>query len=162
MGATVTEKILAAHAGLSSVRPNQIVTCRVDLVMANDFSGPPAYAALRRLGIEKVFDPGKVALVPSHFAPAKDSAAAIQLELLRRMAGEQGIEHFWEVGRMGIEHAILPDQGLIAPGELIVGGDSHSTTYGALGAFSTGVGNTDVAAALALGEVWLRVPETMR
>jgi 3-isopropylmalate/(R)-2-methylmalate dehydratase large subunit len=161
MGMTVTEKILAAHAGLETVTPGQIISCRVDLVMANDVTGPPARRQLKAMGATRVFDPERVVLVPSHFAPPKDTGTAQLVDELRRMGQEYGVR-FLEIGEMGIEHAVLPDQGFVAPGELIIGGDSHSTTYGALGAFSTGMAGTDIAAALALGETWLRVPETMR
>jgi 3-isopropylmalate/(R)-2-methylmalate dehydratase large subunit len=161
MGMTMTEKILAAHAGVDVARPGEILTCKVDLVMANDVTGPPAGRQLKAMGATAVFDPQRVVLVPSHFAPAKDALMAGVIDELRQMANELGVR-FFELGQMGIEHAILPDQGFVAPGELIVGGDSHSTTYGGLGAFSTGMAGTDIAAALALGETWLRVPETMR
>jgi 3-isopropylmalate/(R)-2-methylmalate dehydratase large subunit len=161
MAMTATEKILAAHAGVDTTRPGEILTCRVDLVMANDVTGPAARKRLQAMGATRVFDPSKVVLVPSHFAPAKDVMTAELVDSLRQMSRELGVR-FFEIGEMGIEHAILPDQGFIAPGELIIGGDSHSTTYGALGAFSTGMAGTDIAAVLALGETWLRVPATMR
>jgi 3-isopropylmalate/(R)-2-methylmalate dehydratase large subunit len=162
MGQTITEKILAWHAGRDEVRPGELVSARVDLALANDITAPLAIEAFRAMGAERVFDSARVALVPDHFAPARDILAAENCALIRKFAGEQGLEHYFEVGRVGIEHVLLPEQGLVLPGELIVGADSHTCTYGALGAFSTGMGSTDLAMAMALGEVWLRVPESMR
>ncbi len=162
MGMTLTEKILTRHAGRKSVEPGDIVMCRVDLVMINDLMGPVCARVMREMGAEKVFDPNKIAAVPSHLIPARDIAAATLAGQLLDFVREQGIPHYWEVGRSGIEHALLPDEGYIAPGELIVGADSHSCTYGACGAFSSGMGITDIAAAMALGETWLRVPSTLR
>lgn len=159
---TITEKILAAHAGVDSVRPGQIVMCRVDLAMANDVTAPPAIDAFSKMGRPRVWDRHKVALVASHFVPAKDIASASLLSRMRSFALEQDIEHFFEAGRGGIEHILLPEEALVAPGDLIIGADSHSCTYGALGCFSTGVGSTDLAAVWATGEIWLRVPETLR
>ena len=161
-GQTITEKILAAHAGRDAVTPGEIVTCRVDLAMANDVTAPPAVDAFRAMGAERVWDRHKVALVASHFAPAKDIASASLMTRMRSFAIEQDIEHFFEVGRGGIEHILLPEEALVAPGDVIIGADSHSCTYGALGCFSTGVGSTDLAAVWALGEIWLRVPESMK
>lgn len=161
-GLTITEKILAAHAGLAEARAGELVTCSVDLVMANDIMGPPAYEQMKRMGATAVFDASKVALVPSHYVPPASVQAAEMIEGLRGFAREQAVEHYFELGETGIEHALLPDEGLILPGSIIVGSDSHSTTYGALNCFSTGMGFTDIAAALALGETWLRVPETHR
>ncbi len=162
MGSTITEKILAAHAGLEKVEPGQIINARIDLALANDITAPLAIKAFRAMGATKVFDPNRIALVPDHFMPAKDIQSAEQCAMMRRFADEEHITHFFEIGRMGIEHVILPENGLVGPGDLIVGADSHTCTYGALGAFSTGVGSTDLAAAMALGEIWLRVPETLR
>ncbi|RLA77601.1 MAG: 3-isopropylmalate dehydratase large subunit, partial [Deltaproteobacteria bacterium] len=162
MGMTITEKILAAHAGREEVSPGEIVNCRVDLVLANDITAPLAIEAFREVGAKRVFDREKVVLVPDHFAPNKDIRSAEQCKLLREFAREQGIVHYYEVGRMGIEHALLPELGLVKPGDLALGADSHTCTYGALGAFSTGVGSTDAAAAMITGEIWLRVPESMK
>jgi len=162
MGMTITEKILAAHAGKEEVSPGEIINCRVDLVLANDITAPLAIEAFREVGAKRVFDREKVVLVPDHFAPNKDIRSAEQCKLLREFAREQGIVHYYEVGRMGIEHALLPELGLVKPGDLALGADSHTCTYGALGAFSTGVGSTDAAAAMITGEIWLRVPESMK
>ena len=162
MGNTITEKILAWHAGREEVRPGDLINARVDLVLANDITAPLAIEAFRAMGAESVFDPSRVALVPDHFAPARDILAAENCSMMRDFAREQDLEHYFEVGRVGIEHVLLPEGGLVLPGELIVGADSHTCTYGALGAFSTGMGSTDAAMAMALGEVWLRVPESMR
>ncbi len=162
MGMTITEKILAAHSDRQELSPGEFISARVDLALANDVTGPIAIREFRRMRASRVFDPSKVALVPDHFVPNKDIASAEQVRMLRGFAREQRIPHFFEVGRMGIEHALLPEAGLTLPGDLIVGADSHTCTYGAMGAFSTGVGSTDLAAAMALGEVWLRVPESIR
>lgn len=162
MGATITEKILAAHAGRDTVTPGEIVICKVDLAMANDVTAPPAADAFRKMGVAKVWDRHKVALVASHFVPAKDIATAKLMTRMREFALEQDIEHFFEVGRGGIEHILLPEEALTLPGHVVIGADSHSCTYGALGCFSTGVGSTDLAAVWATGEIWLRVPETMK
>lgn len=162
MGQTITEKILALHAGRERVTPGELVNVKVDLALANDITAPLAIEAFRRMGAERVFHPGKVVLVPDHFTPARDIAAARNCALLREFAREQGLEFYYEVGRVGIEHVLLPEEGLVLPGDLVVGADSHTCTYGALGAFSTGVGSTDLAMAMALGEIWLRVPESMR
>lgn len=159
---TVTEKILAAHAGRDRVSPGEIVVCKVDLAMANDVTAPSAIDVFHRMGASVVWDRSKVALVASHFVPAKDIASASLMTRMRSFAGEQDIEHFFDAGRGGIEHILLPEEALVLPGEVVIGADSHSCTYGALGCFSTGVGSTDLAAVLALGEIWLRVPESMR
>ena len=161
-GQTITQKILASHAGRDRVTPGEIVTCRVDLAMANDVTAPPAISSFGRMGAKSVWDSSKVALVASHFAPAKDIASAGMMTAMRRFAQEQGIEHHFDVGRGGIEHILLPEEALTLPGDIVIGADSHSCTYGALGCFSTGVGSTDVAAVWATGEIWLRVPETMK
>ncbi|HHN45913.1 MAG TPA: 3-isopropylmalate dehydratase large subunit [Planctomycetes bacterium] len=160
MGMTITEKILAAKSGAKEVKPGDFVVAKVDLVLANDITAPLAIQEFRRLNAP-VFDPAKIAIVPDHFTPNKDIKSAEQAKILRDFARGHGIRHYFEVGRMGIEHALLPEQGLVAPGELIIGADSHTCTYGALGAFSTGVGSTDAGMAFATGDVWLRVPESM-
>jgi 3-isopropylmalate/(R)-2-methylmalate dehydratase large subunit len=160
--ATITEKILARAAGVDVVEPGEIVMCDVDLAMGNDVTAPVAIARFKELGISRVWDPSKVALVPSHFVPAKDIASAKLGMTMRDFAREQGIEHFFELGRGGIEHILLPEQALALPGQVIIGADSHSCTYGALGAFSTGVGSTDLAAVLVTGRIWLRVPESVK
>jgi 3-isopropylmalate/(R)-2-methylmalate dehydratase large subunit len=162
MGQTITEKILARHAGRDEVRPGEIVMCKVDLAMANDVTAPGAVQAFDAMGAGRVWDRSKVALVASHFVPAKDIATAGLMTVMRRFAEDQHIEHFFDVGRGGIEHILLPEEALILPGEVLIGADSHSCTYGALGCFSTGVGSTDLGAVLAMGEIWLRVPETMK
>jgi 3-isopropylmalate/(R)-2-methylmalate dehydratase large subunit len=162
MSQTITEKILARHAGKARVRPGEIVMCEVDLAMANDVTAPPAAAAFKRMGVPSVFDRHKIALVASHFVPAKDIATAKLMTRMRAFALEHDIEHYFEVGRGGIEHILLPEEALTLPGDVVIGADSHSCTYGALGCFSTGVGSTDLAAVWATGEIWLRVPETMR
>lgn len=162
MGMTITEKILAAHAGRDRVEPGDLITVKVDMVLGNDITAPVAIDQFRKTGASKVFDPNKIALVPDHFAPNKDIKSALQCARLREFAKEQGIPHYFEVGRMGIEHCLLPEQGLVRPGDVIIGADSHTCTYGALGAFATGVGSTDMAAAMTLGEIWLKVPESMK
>jgi len=162
MGMTIAEKILAAHAGLDRVEPGQLVEARLDRVLANDITAPIAIREFRQAGAVRVFDPQRIILVPDHFAPNKDIASAEQCKLVREFAREQELTHYFEVGRMGIEHALVPEQGLVLPGEIIVGADSHTCTHGALGAFATGVGSTDVAAAMITGELWFKVPETMK
>ncbi len=162
MGMTITEKILAEHAGRKEVRPGEIIEARVDLVMANELSAFVAIEEFEKAGMEKVFDKERVVLVPDHFTPNKDIKSAQVAKRLRDFAHEQEISNYFEIGRMGIEHVLLPEKGLVLPGDLIIGGDSHTCTYGALGAFATGVGSTDVAYGLATGEVWLKVPETIK
>lgn len=162
MGMTISEKILAAHAGLDQVVPGEIVNAKLDIVLANDVTGPVAIREFRKLEIDKVFDKDKVVLVPDHFTPNKDIASAEQCKVMRDFVREQGITHYWEPGRVGIEHCLLPEQGVVLPGDLIIGADSHTCTYGALGAFSTGVGSTDLAAGMATGEAWFKIPETIR
>lgn len=159
---TMTEKILAAHAGKEEVKPGELINARVDLVLGNDITAPVAIKEFARIGVDKVFDPEAIALVPDHFTPNKDIKSAEQAKMVREFAKEYGIVHYFEVGKMGIEHCLLPEQGLVGPGDLVIGADSHTCTYGALGAFSTGVGSTDMAAAMALGEVWLKVPPSIR
>jgi 3-isopropylmalate/(R)-2-methylmalate dehydratase large subunit len=158
---TLVEKILAEHSDNKEVSPGEFINVRVDLVMANDITAPIAIREFRRLGVDRVFDPGKVVMVPDHFVPNKDIASAEQAKLMREFAHEQGIIYF-EVGEMGIEHVLLPEQGLVLPGEVVIGADSHTCTYGALGAFATGMGSTDIAAAMATGDIWMKVPPTIR
>lgn len=162
MGMTITEKILAAHAGRAVVEPGEFVTVTVDVVMGNDLSTAGAIGILRRMEARRVFDPEKVVVVFDHVVPAKDLDAAGMLRGVRRWVREQGIAHVYDEGRNGIAHVVLPEQGHVVPGDLVIGGDSHSCTYGALGAFSTGVGHTDLAGVLALGETWLKVPPSVR
>src|SRR5436190_743635 len=159
---TITEKILARAAGQESVTPGEFIMADVDLAMANDVTAPVAIKRFEELGIDSVWDPSKVALVPSHFVPAKDIASAKLGMTMREFARQQGIDGFFELGRGGIEHALLPEQAWALPGMVIIGADSHSCTYGGLGAFSTGVGSTDLAAVLATGKIWLVVPESVK
>ena len=161
MGMTIAEKILAFHANREEVRPGEIVNARVDIALGNDITAPIAIKALKELGVKRVFDPERVVLVPDHFTPNKDIQSAQQCKMLREFAREQRLTHYFEVGRVGIEHALLPEQGIVVPGDLVIGADSHTCTYGALGAFATGVGSTDLAAAMITGEIWLRVPESI-
>jgi len=158
---TVTEKILAAHAGMQSVSPGEFIEASVDLVLANDITAPLAIEEFEKAGGRSVFDPRRVVFVPDHFTPCKDVRSAQQVKRLRDFARQYGVR-FYEVGQAGVEHALLPEEGLIASGELIVGADSHTCTYGALGAFATGMGSTDIAAAMMTGRVWLKVPSTIR
>jgi len=162
MGATITEKILAAHSGRDAVRPGEFVQARVDLMLGNDITAPLAIAEFRKLGAAKLADAAKVVLVADHSTPNKDIKSAEQCRIMREFAREQGVEHFFDVGKAGVEHALLPEEGLVAPGECIIGADSHTCTYGALGAFATGVGSTDLAAIMATGDCWLRVPESLK
>ena len=162
MSMTITEKIIAAHAGRDSVKPGDFVFADVDIALGNDITAPIAIKEFTEAGIRRVWDPARIALVPDHFTPNKDIPSAQQAKVLRDFARAQGLTHYWEVGRVGIEHALLPEQGVVGPGDLVIGADSHTCTYGALGAFATGVGSTDLAAAMAIGKVWLRVPESMR
>ncbi|UCG83631.1 MAG: 3-isopropylmalate dehydratase large subunit [Dehalococcoidia bacterium] len=158
---TLTEKILAAHSGNKQIGPGELISVRVDLVLANDITAPLAIKEFRRIGIDKVFDPTKVVMVPDHFVPNKDIASAEQAKTMREFALEQGLVYF-EVGEMGIEHVILPEKGLVLPGDVVIGADSHTCTYGALGAFATGMGSTDIAAAMATGEIWMKVPPAIK
>ena len=162
MPMTITEKIIAAHAGRASVGPGDFVYAGVDVALGNDVTAPIAIQELAAAGIETVWDRERVVLVPDHFTPNKDIASAEHAKILRDFAHRQRLTHYWEVGRVGIEHALLPEQGVVGPGDLVIGADSHTCTYGALGAFATGVGSTDLAAAMAIGKVWLRVPESIR
>ena len=159
---TMAEKILAAHAHLEEVEPGQLVECDVDLVLANDITAPIAIRTFGELGCKRVFDPARVVLVPDHYAPNKDIKSAEQAKTMRDFARAQGITHYYEVGCMGVEHALLPEQGVVGPGDLIIGADSHTCTYGALGAFGTGVGSTDAGVGMATGRAWFKVPPTIR
>jgi len=158
---TLAEKILAAHCGKKRVSPGELISVRVDLVLSNDITAPIAIKEFRRIGVKKVFDPAKVVMVPDHFVPNKDIASAEQAKMMRDFALEQGLVYF-EVGEMGIEHVLLPEKGLVLPGDVVIGADSHTCTYGALDAFATGMGSTDVAAAMATGDIWMKVPPTIK
>ena len=158
---TLAEKILAAHSGKEKVKPGEFINVKVDLVLSNDITAPLAIKEFRKLGISKVFDPEKVIMVPDHFCPNKDIQSAEQAKFMREFARERGILYF-EIGRMGIEHVLLPEQGFVLPGQVIIGADSHTCTYGALGAFATGMGSTDIAVAMATGEIWMKVPPTTK
>ena len=162
MGMTITEKILAAHSGKKKVSPGELINCRVDVVLGNDITAPVAIKEFEKIGVESVFDKDRVVLVPDHFIPNKDIKSAEQAKILREFARKHELTNYFEVGRMGIEHCLLPEQGIVGPGDVVVGADSHTCTYGALGAFSTGVGSTDMAAAMATGEVWFKVPESIK
>jgi 3-isopropylmalate/(R)-2-methylmalate dehydratase large subunit len=161
MGMTITEKIFFAHCKEKSVKAGDFVTAKVDLVLANDITAPISMREFRKIGFKKVFDRNKVVLVPDHFTPNKDIKSAEQCLDLRNFARNYRIENYFEVGEMGIEHALLPELGLVLPGDLVVGADSHTCTYGALGAFSTGIGSTDAAIAMGKGELWFKIPETI-
>ncbi len=162
MAMTITEKILAAHAGRESVSPGELIEVVVDLALANDITAPLAIRVFNDLGVDEVFDRDRVALVPDHFVPNKDIESAQQVKLMREFALKHRVLHFFELGETGIEHVILPEKGLVSPGDLVIGADSHTCTYGALGAFSAGVGSTDLGAILATGKTWLRVPATIK
>ncbi|MBN1847093.1 MAG: 3-isopropylmalate dehydratase large subunit [Deltaproteobacteria bacterium] len=161
MGMTITEKILAAHAGLDTVGPGDLIQARVDMALANDITAPLAIKVFHEIGRDHVFDRDRVALVPDHFVPNKDILSAQQAKIIRDFSREYGIKYFFEVGEMGIEHVILPEKGIVIPGDLVIGADSHTCTYGALGAFSTGVGSTDLGVTMATGEIWLKVPPSI-
>ncbi|MFR4251325.1 MAG: 3-isopropylmalate dehydratase large subunit [Christensenellales bacterium] len=162
MGMTMTQKILAAHAGLDSVQAGQLINAKLDMVLGNDITSPVAINEFKKAGFTSVFDKEKISLVMDHFVPNKDIKAAEQSKQCREFAGEMGITNFYDVGNMGVEHALLPEKGLVGPGECIIGADSHTCTYGALGAFSTGVGSTDMAAGMATGQAWFKVPSAIR
>ena len=162
MGMTMTQKILARAAGVECCRAGELLMCKLDLVLGNDITAPVAINEFHRMGAVKVFDPAKIALIPDHFVPNKDIKAATLAKQMREFARAQHIVHYYEVGRVGIEHALLPEQGIVAPGEVIIGADSHTCTYGAVGAFSTGVGSTDMAVGMATGECWFKVPEAVK
>ncbi|MFH0925939.1 MAG: 3-isopropylmalate dehydratase large subunit [bacterium] len=159
---TITEKILAAHTDQKEVTPGELINARVDIALGNDITAPIAIDEFKKIGAKKVFDKEKVVLVPDHSTPNKDIKSAQLCNQLRIFAREQELTHYFEVGRMGVEHALLPEQGIVGPGDLIIGADSHTCTYGALGAFSTGVGSTDLAAAMITGELWFKVPESIK
>ena len=161
MAMTMTQKILAKHAGLPSVQAGQLIEASVDLTLANDITGPVAIREMEKAGFDTVFDREKIALVMDHFAPNKDIKSAEQCLTCREFAKKHRITHFYDVGDMGVEHALLPEKGLTAPGELIIGADSHTCTYGAVGAFSTGVGWTNLAAGMATGKAWFKVPSAI-
>lgn len=162
MGMTITEKILAGHTGKKSVSPGDLIMSKVDIALGNDITAPLSIEEFKKSGAKKVFDKERVILVPDHFAPNKDIKSAQQVRILKDFAREYKITNYFEMGRMGIEHALLPEEGLVLPGDVIIGADSHTCTYGALGAFSTGVGSTDLAAAMITGEIWFKVPESMK
>lgn len=161
MGMTMTEKILAKHAGIDVVKPGQLINCKLDMVLANDVTAPPAIKEFEKIG-KPVFDNTKIALVPDHFTPNKDIKSAGLAKIVRDFAHKHNIVNYFEIGRVGIEHVILPEKGLVTPGMVTIGADSHTCTYGALGGFSTGVGSTDLGVALATGEAWFKVPETIK
>ncbi|MBQ8961905.1 MAG: 3-isopropylmalate dehydratase large subunit [Ruminococcus sp.] len=162
MGMTMTQKILAAHAGLDQVQAGQLILADLDLVLGNDITSPVAIKEFARLGKDSVFDRDKVTMVMDHFAPNKDIKAAEQCKMCREFCGEKEITHFYDVGEMGIEHALLPEKGLVTAGDVVIGADSHTCTYGALGAFSTGVGSTDMACGMAVGKAWFKVPSAIK
>ena len=161
MGMTMTEKILAKHARIDVVKPGQLINCKLDIVLANDVTAPPAIKEFEKIG-KPVFDNTKIALVPDHFTPNKDIKSAGLAKIVRDFAHKHNIVNYFEIGRVGIEHVILPEKGIVAPGMVTIGADSHTCTYGALGGFSTGVGSTDLGVALATGEAWFKVPETIK
>lgn len=162
MGNTITEKILAAHCDRDAVEPGEYIMARVDIALGNDVTAPVAIEEFEEAGFDEVFDPERICLVPDHFTPCKDIQAAGLVKTMRDFAHRHEISHYYEMGRVGIEHVLLPEKGVVGPGDLVIGADSHTCTYGALGCFSTGVGSTDLAAAMAAGDVWLRVPESMK
>jgi len=162
MGMTITEKILASHSGVDKVKPGDLIQADVDLALANDITAPLAIKVFEEIGRDMVFDREKIALVPDHFVPNKDIPSARQAKMMREFAYRYGIKNYFEVGEMGIEHVILPEKGLVIPGDLVIGADSHTCTYGALGAFATGVGSTDLGVIMATGKVWLKVPPTIK
>ncbi|MEE0834828.1 MAG: 3-isopropylmalate dehydratase large subunit [Clostridia bacterium] len=162
MGMTMTQKILAAHAGLDHVEAGQLISAKLDIVLGNDITTPVAVKEFKKAGFDKVFDKNRVAVVLDHFVPNKDIKAAEQSKVCREFACSHGVSHFYDVGKMGIEHALLPEQGVVTAGDCIIGADSHTCTYGALGAFSTGVGSTDMAAGMATGTAWFKVPPAIK
>ena len=158
MSMTMTQKILAAHAGLPQVQAGDLIEAKLDLVLGNDITAPVAIRVFEQTGFKTVFDPERIAIVLDHYTPCKDIKSAELCQISRNFARKHGILHFYDVGQAGIEHALLPEKGLVAPGDCVIGADSHTCTYGALGAFSTGVGSTDMAAGIAAGENWFKVP----
>ena len=162
MGNTITEKILMAHTGLKGIKPGQLINAKVDIALGNDITAPIAIKEFRNAQGKKVFDKDKIALVLDHFTPNKDISSAQQCKFIREFALEQQITHFYEGGQVGVEHALLPERGIVLPGDLVIGADSHTCTYGALGAFATGVGSTDLAAVMLTGELWFKVPQSIK
>jgi 3-isopropylmalate/(R)-2-methylmalate dehydratase large subunit len=162
MAMTISQKILADHAGMKEVSAGELINAKVDIAMGNDITAPITIRQFKKSGAKKVFDREKVVFVPDHFAPNKDIKSAEQCKIMKAFSQEQGLTNYFEVGQAGIEHVLLPEQGIVVPGDLVVGADSHTCTYGALGAFSTGVGSTDLAAAIITGELWFKVPETIK
>jgi 3-isopropylmalate/(R)-2-methylmalate dehydratase large subunit len=162
MGMTMTQKILAAHAGADNVKAGQLIKVKLDLVLGNDITTPVAIREFDKVGVKEVFDKNKIAIVPDHFTPNKDIKSAEQCKCVREFAYKMNIENYFEIGQMGIEHALIPEKGLAIAGDVIIGADSHTCTYGALGAFSTGIGSTDMAAGMATGEAWFKVPEAIK
>ena len=162
MGMTITEKILAKHAGLKEVQPGMLINAKVDIAMGHDVTAPIAIAEFKKAGGHKVFDRNRVVIVPDHFTPNKDIQSAQNSKILRDFAREHKLSHYYEGGQIGVCHVLLPEQGIVVPGDLVIGADSHTCTYGALGAFATGVGSTDLAAVMLTGELWFKVPETMK
>ncbi len=162
MGMTITEKIIAAHCGRERVKPGEFVYADVDIALGNDITAPLAIQEFEAAGLKRVFNPERIALIPDHFTPNKDIKSAQQCQVLRQFAHAHGLKHYYDAGRCGVEHAFLPEQGIVVPGDLVIGADSHTCTYGALGAFATGVGSTDLAAVMATGKVWLRVPSSIK
>ncbi|TBR16940.1 3-isopropylmalate dehydratase large subunit, partial [bacterium] len=158
MGYTIAEKILLAHIDKSDIKPLEFIEAKIDLGLGNDITAPLAIEEFKKAGFDKVFDRNKIALIPDHFAPAKDLKSANQCKILAEFAKEQKITNYFEIGCMGIEHALLPEKAIVLPGDLVIGADSHTCTYGALGCYSTGVGSTDLARAFVDGKVWLKVP----
>ncbi|VEN74625.1 3-isopropylmalate dehydratase large subunit [Candidatus Desulfarcum epimagneticum] len=159
---TITEKILAAHAGLDHVSPGDFITARVDMALANDITAPISIERFEKAGAQKVFDPERLALVADHFTPNKDVQSAGQVQILRNFANKHSLPHFYEGGDVGVEHALLPEKGMALPGDIVIGADSHTCSYGGLGAFATGVGSADLAAVMITGEIWLKVPASMK
>ena len=162
MSYTITEKILLAHTDKKVIAPGEFIWAKVDFTLGNDITAPIAIEQFKKFGAKKVFDKNKIALIPDHFTPAKDIKSAQQARMLKDFSDEHKIKHYYEIGRMGVEHALLPELGLVGPGDLVIGADSHTCTYGALGAFSTGMGSTDLAAAWITGHCWLKVPESIK
>ena len=161
-GQTITEKILAKHAGAKAVTAGELINAKIDIALGNDITAPIAIREFRKAGAKKVFNRNKIVLVPDHFTPNKDIKSAEQCKILREFAAEQRLTHYYDGGEVGVEHALLPEKGVVVPGDLVIGADSHTCTYGALGAFSTGVGSTDLAAVMITGELWFKVPESMK
>ncbi|VAV84391.1 3-isopropylmalate dehydratase large subunit [hydrothermal vent metagenome] len=159
---TITEKILAKHAGKRTVSAGELINAKIDIALGNDITAPIAISEFRKVGAKKVFNRNKVVLIPDHFTPNKDIQSATQCQIVREFAKEQKLKHYYEGGEVGVEHALLPEKGIVGPGDVVIGADSHTCTYGGLGAFATGVGSTDLAAAMVTGEVWFKVPETMK